>query len=65
MPLTDAQVAYAASDVLHLHALKAKLDAMLRREGRDGLAAQCFGFLPTRARLDLLGWPENDIFAHE
>ncbi len=63
--LTDAQVAYAASDVLHLHALKAKLDTMLRREGRDGLAVQCFGFLPTRARLDLLGWPESDIFAHE
>ena len=63
--LTDAQVAYAASDVLHLHALKSKLDAMLLREGRDGLAAQCFGFLPTRARLDLMGWPESDIFAHE
>src|SRR4051812_24893507 len=51
--LTDAQVAYAASDVLHLHALKAKLDGMLAREGRDGLAAACFRFLPERARLDL------------
>ena len=63
--LTDAQVAYAASDVLHLHSLKTKLDTMLLREGRDGLAAQCFRFLPTRARLDLQGWPDSDIFAHE
>jgi ribonuclease D len=62
--LTDAQVAYAASDVLHLHALKAKLDGMLAREGRDGLAAACFHFLPERARLDLAGWAEQDIFAH-
>jgi ribonuclease D len=62
--LTDAQVAYAASDVLHLHALKAKLDGMLVREGRDGLAAACFRFLPDRARLDLAGWGEQDIFAH-
>ena len=63
--LTDAQVAYAASDVLHLHSLKTKLDTMLLREGRDDLAAQCFRFLPTRARLDLQGWPDSDIFAHE
>ena len=63
--LTDAQVAYAASDVLHLHALRVKLDAMLVREGRDGVAQRCFDFLPTRARLDLMGWPDTDIFAHE
>src|SRR5881397_68500 len=62
--LTEAQVAYAAEDVLHLHALKAKLDTMLARENREELAAACFGFLPTRARLDLLGWAEQDIFAH-
>lgn len=63
--LTDAQMAYAASDVLHLHALKARLDAMLAREGRTEVARSCFAFLPTRARLDLMGWPESDIFAHE
>jgi ribonuclease D len=62
--LTDAQVAYAAADVLHLHALKAKLDVMLAREGREALAKACFGFLPDRARLDLAGWAEQDIFAH-
>ena len=62
--LSDAQVAYAASDVLHLHALKEKLDAMLAREGRADIAAACFGFLPVRARLDLAGWGEEDIFAH-
>ncbi len=62
--LTDAQIAYAASDVLHLHALKEKLDAMLAREGRDALAQSCFDFLPTRAALDLAGWPDADIFAH-
>jgi ribonuclease D len=62
--LTDAQQAYAASDVLYLHQLKEKLDLMLAREGRTDLAAACFGFLPTRARLDLAGWPEIDIFAH-
>jgi ribonuclease D len=61
---TEAQLAYAASDVLHLHQLKAKLDIMLAREGRTGLAKACFDFLPTRARLDLAGWPEADIFAH-
>ena len=63
--LSEAQLAYAASDVLHLHALKDKLDAMLAREGRTDIAAACFGFLPVRARLDLLGWPEQDIFAHQ
>lgn len=62
--LSDAQIQYAASDVLHLHALREKLNAMLQREGRAGLAAQCFRFLPTRAALDLAGWPEIDIFAH-
>jgi len=62
--LSDAQVAYAASDVLHLHALKAKLDTVLVREGREELAAACFRFLPDRARLDLAGWATEDIFAH-
>jgi ribonuclease D len=62
--LSDAQVAYAASDVLHLHAVKAKLDAMLAREGREELAAACFRFLPDRVRLDLAGWGQEDIFAH-
>jgi ribonuclease D len=63
--LSDAQTAYAASDVLHLHAIKTKLDALLEREGRTGLAEACFGFLPARARLDLSGWPGVDIFSHE
>jgi len=62
--LTDAQLAYAASDVLYLHALRDKLDLMLAREGRTELAAACFEFLPTRAKLDLAGWAENDLFAH-
>ena len=62
--LSDAQVAYAATDVLHLHALKVKLDVMLAREGRTELAAACFGFLPDRVRLDLAGWAEQDIFSH-
>jgi ribonuclease D len=62
--LTEAQLTYAASDVLHLHALKAKLDVMLARERREALAAACFGFLPDRARLDLAGWADQDIFAH-
>ncbi|MFG1296210.1 ribonuclease D [Xanthobacter variabilis] len=62
--LTDAQLAYAASDVLHLHALKAKLEEMLAREGRSALASACFAFLPARAALDLAGWAEQDIFAH-
>ena len=62
--LTDAQVAYAASDVLHLHALRSKLDEMLAREGRMELAAACFKFLPERVRLDLGGLAAEDIFAH-
>ena len=62
--LTDAQLDYAASDVLHLHALKEKLDERLAREGRTEMAQACFDFLPTRAKLDLAGWPEIDIFAH-
>lgn len=62
--LTPAQLDYAASDVLHLHALKEKLDQRLERENRLGIAHQCFSFLPTRAQLDLLGWPDTDIFAH-
>jgi ribonuclease D len=62
--LTEQQVAYAASDVLHLHALRDRLDAMLAREGRDGLAAACFRFLPDRVRLDIAGWGLEDIFAH-
>jgi len=62
--LSDQQKHYAASDVLHLHALKAKLDAMLQREGRLTEAEACFGFLATRARLDLAGFADMDIFAH-
>jgi ribonuclease D len=62
--LTDAQVTYAASDVLHLHALREKLDAMLAREGRAELAAACFRVLPERVRLDLAGWGAEDIFSH-
>jgi ribonuclease D len=62
--LSPDQVAYAASDVLHLHQLKARLDAMLEREGRRGLALACFDFLPTRAQLDLAGWEDIDVFAH-
>ena len=62
--LTEAQLAYAASDVLHLHALRERLDAMLAREGRLELAQACFEFLPTRAQLDLGGWDTEDIFAH-
>ena len=62
--LSQEQLAYAAQDVLHLHALKRRLDEMLAREGRTELAQACFDFLPTRARLDLSGWPEEDIFAH-
>lgn len=62
--LTDEQMTYAASDVLHLHALKTKLDGLLEREGRMDLAQAAFRFLPTRARLDIAGWPEIDIFAH-
>ena len=62
--LSDAQLQYAASDVLHLHKIKAKLEEMLEREGRLGLAQACFDFLPVRAALDLEGWGETDIFAH-
>jgi ribonuclease D len=62
--LSEAQLAYAASDVLHLHGLRERLDVMLAREGRLGLAQACFEFLPTRARLDLQGWSTEDIFAH-
>lgn len=62
--LSPAQLEYAASDVLHLHALKERLDFMLAREGRTALAEACFRFLPVRAELDLAGWPETDIFAH-
>jgi len=62
--LTPEQLNYAASDVLHLHALREKLDAMLRREGRESLAQACFDFLPTRVELDLRGWSEIDPFAH-
>jgi ribonuclease D len=62
--LNEAQLSYAASDVLHLHALRERLDAMLAREGRAELAKACFEFLPTRAKLDLGGWENEDIFAH-
>jgi len=62
--LSREQIGYAASDVLHLHALRARLDDMLAREGRADLAAACFAFLPARATLDLAGWPDDDIFAH-
>ena len=62
--LNEAQLAYAAADVLHLHGLRERLDAMLAREGRLELAKACFEFLPTRARLDLQGWDTEDIFAH-
>ena len=62
--ISDAQLEYAAADVLYLHDLKRHLDRMLRREGRSGLAEASFGFLPTRIELDLMGWGETDIFAH-
>lgn len=62
--LTKAQIDYAASDVLYLHKLKAELDRMLAREGRSEIAQACFDFLPVRAKLDLAGWPETDIFSH-
>jgi ribonuclease D len=62
--LSDAQLAYAASDVLHLHAMREKLDIMLARENRTEMAQACFDFLPMRARLDLAGWNDQDIFAH-
>jgi ribonuclease D len=63
--LSDAQLAYAASDVLYLHGLRDKLNMMLTREGRMDIAEACFRFLPERARLDLLGWNDQDIFSHE
>ena len=62
--LSEEQLVYAAADVLHLHALKARLDQLLEREGRRGLAEACFTFLPARVELDLGGWDEPDIFAH-
>lgn len=62
--LSDAQLQYCANDVLHLHAIKEGLEDMLKREGRMELAQACFDFLPMRARLDLEGWPDTDIFAH-
>jgi len=62
--LTKAQIAYAASDVLYLHKLRKELNKMLEREGRMQTAQACFDFLPMRANLDLIGWPETDIFAH-
>ncbi|MEP6827867.1 MAG: ribonuclease H-like domain-containing protein [Aestuariivirga sp.] len=62
--LSEAQKKYAAQDVLYLHELKARLDQMLEREGRMDIAKACFGFLPTRAALDLMGWSEEDVFAH-
>ncbi len=62
--LSQEQLSYAASDVLHLHALKEKLDVMLEREGRAQIAQKCFDFLPARAELDLLGWQDADIFEH-
>jgi len=62
--LTEAQIEYAASDVLYLHRLKQELDPRLAREGRTDVAQACFDFLPHRARLDLMGWPETDIFSH-
>jgi ribonuclease D len=63
--LSEAQLAYAASDVLYLHQLREKLDMMLAREGRTSIAQSCFDFLPQRAKLDLMGWNDQDIFSHE
>ncbi len=63
--LSEAQLSYAASDVLYLHALRIRLDIMLKRENRFEIAAACFDFLPARARLDLMGWADVDIFSHE
>jgi ribonuclease D len=62
--LTQAQIDYAASDVLYLHKLKQELDIRLKRENRTDIALACFEFLPRRAQLDILGWPNHDIFAH-
>jgi ribonuclease D len=63
--LSEAQLSYAASDVLYLHALRTRLDAMLKRENRFEIAAACFHFVPARARLDLMGWADADIFSHQ
>jgi ribonuclease D len=63
--LSEAQLSYAASDVLYLHALRNRLDAMLKRENRFEIAAACFDFVPARARLDLMGWADADIFSHQ
>ena len=63
--LSEAQLSYAASDVLYLHQLRDKLDMMLAREGRSDIAKACFNFLPDRAKLDLMGWNDQDIFSHE
>jgi ribonuclease D len=63
--LSEAQLSYAASDVVYLHALRAQLDMLLKRENRFEIAAACFDFVPTRARLDLLGWAESDVFSHQ
>jgi ribonuclease D len=63
--LSEAQLSYAASDVLYLHALRIRLDAMLKRENRFEIAAACFNFVPARARLDLMGWADADIFSHQ
>ena len=63
--LSEAQLSYAASDVLYLHQLREKLDMMLAREGRSDIAKACFNFLPDRAKLDLMGWNDQDIFSHE
>jgi len=63
--LSEAQLSYAASDVLYLHALRIRLDIMLKRENRFEIAAACFDFVPVRARLDLMGWADVDIFSHE
>jgi ribonuclease D len=62
--LSEAQLEYAASDVRYLHRVKAEFDPRLEREGRVAIAQACFDFLPHRAELDLIGWPETDIFAH-
>jgi ribonuclease D len=62
--LSEAQLTYAAGDVLHLHRLREHLDGMLAREGREALAAACFAFLPERAELDLVGWAQQDVFAY-
>src|SRR5271168_2651666 len=63
--LSEAQLSYAASDVLYLHALRVRLDAMLKRENRFAIATACFDFVPTRARLDLMGWADADLFSHQ